>query len=43
MRVCPNGRYVLTGGNRGDIVLWKINKKISEPEEAVRDAIRLPA
>ena len=39
MKVCPNGRYVLTGGNRGDVMLWKIDKKINEPD-AIRDAVR---
>ena len=39
MKVCPNGRYVLTGGNRGDCMLWKIDKKIHEPD-AIRDAVR---
>jgi WD40 repeat protein len=24
MKVCPNGRYVLTGGSSGDISLWSI-------------------
>lgn len=24
MKVCPNGRYVLTGGNSGDISVWSI-------------------
>jgi len=22
MKLCPNGRYVLTAGNRGDVSLW---------------------
>jgi WD40 repeat protein len=26
MKVCPNGRYVLTSGNRGDVSLWSIKK-----------------
>ena len=39
MKICPNGRYVLTGGNRGDVILWKIDKKILEPD-VIRDAIR---
>jgi len=32
MKVCPNGRYVLTGGNRGDVSLWSIQKQILAPE-----------
>lgn len=39
MRICPNGRYVLTGGNLGDISLWSIRKKILAPE-AMNDAIQ---
>lgn len=42
MKVCPNGRYVLTGGNRGDISLWKLSKKILQPE-AYEDAVRTDA
>jgi hypothetical protein len=26
MKVCPNGRYVLTGGDKGDIVMWKVRR-----------------
>lgn len=26
MKVCPNGRYVLTAGNHGDVSLWSIKK-----------------
>ena len=39
MKVCPNGRYVLTGGNRGDLSLWSVKKQILRPE-AINDAIR---
>jgi WD40 repeat protein len=39
MKVCPNGRYLLTGGNRGDVSVWKIEKKIHEPD-AINDAVR---
>ena len=42
MKVCPNGRYVLTGGNRGDLTLWAIHKKISEPR-AYTEAVRADA
>ena len=38
MKVCPNGRYVLTAGNRGDVSLWKVHKQILEPE-ALKDAL----
>lgn len=27
MKMCPNGRYVLTGGNKGDICIWNIKKR----------------
>lgn len=26
MRVCPNGRYVITAGAQGDIAIWNIKK-----------------
>ena len=26
MKVCPNGRYVLTGGDKGDIIMWKVRR-----------------
>ena len=39
MKICPNGRYVLTGGNLGDVSLWAIRKKILAPE-AMNDAIQ---
>ena len=26
MKVCPNGRYILSGGNKGDVSLWAVNK-----------------
>ena len=42
MKVCPNGRYVMTGGNRGDITLWAIHKKILEPK-AYNEAVRTDA
>lgn len=41
MKVCPNGRYILTGGTKGDISLWAINKSILSPEETIKDAIKL--
>jgi len=33
MKLCPNGRYVLTGGSRGDIALWSLKKKEITAEE----------
>jgi hypothetical protein len=39
MKVCPNGRYVMTAGNRGDVCLWQINKRIHAPA-AMDDAVR---
>ena len=26
LKVCPNGRYLLTAGSRGDIALWSVNR-----------------
>jgi len=26
LKVCPNGRYILTGGDKGDICIWSISK-----------------
>ena len=26
LKVCPNGRYVMTGGDKGDIILWKVRR-----------------
>ena len=26
LKVCPNGRYLLTGGIRGDIALWSVTR-----------------
>lgn len=23
IEISPNGRYIITGGNRGDVILWK--------------------
>ena len=39
MKVCPNGKYILTAGNRGDVLLWNVNKKILTPE-VLDDAYR---
>jgi len=39
MKICPNGRYVLTAGNRGDVSLWSVSKKILGPE-VINDAIK---
>jgi WD40 repeat protein len=36
MRVCYNGRYILTGGSRGDICLWSIKKREVTPEEVAQ-------
>ena len=33
MKVCYNGKYILTGGSRGDICLWNIKKREVSPEE----------
>jgi hypothetical protein len=26
LKVCPNGRYLLTAGNRGDIAIWSVTR-----------------
>ena len=26
LKVCPNGRYLLTAGIKGDIALWSVNR-----------------
>ena len=26
MKLCPNGKYVMTGGSKGDICLWNLKK-----------------
>ena len=26
MKVCPNGRYIATGGDKGDICLWSLRR-----------------
>jgi hypothetical protein len=36
MKICPNGRYVLTGGSRGDIALWSVKKREVTPEEVAQ-------
>jgi len=25
-KICPNGRYILTGGDKGDICIWSSKK-----------------
>ena len=40
IRVCPNGRYIISGGNRGDLSLWCVKKQILQPD-AIRDAIKV--
>jgi hypothetical protein len=36
MKICPNGRYVLTGGSRGDVALWSLKKREVKPEEVAQ-------
>lgn len=36
MKVCYNGRYILTGGSGGDISLWHIKKREVSAEEAAQ-------
>ncbi len=26
MKICPNGRYIVTGGDKGDICVWNVKK-----------------
>ena len=33
MKLCPNGRYVVSGGSRGDIAVWSVKKREVTPEE----------
>ena len=32
LKICPNGRYLFTGGDKGDICIWNIKKVISNFE-----------
>lgn len=27
LRLCPNGRYVLTGGSKGDVCIWHVFRR----------------
>ena len=36
MKICPNGRYVLTGGSRGDVAIWSLKKREVTPEEVAQ-------
>lgn len=38
MKVCYNGKYILTGGSRGDVCLWQIKKREVSPEEVTQIA-----
>lgn len=40
MKLCPNGRYLLTGGNKGDVAIWKIDKRVADAE-VMRDLVKL--
>lgn len=31
MKLCPNGKYVITGGNHGDVCMWEIKKYTINP------------
>jgi WD40 repeat protein len=31
LKMCPNGRYIITGGDKGDICIWQIKKHIEIP------------
>jgi len=30
VHVCPNGRYVLTGGDKGDIIIYSVRRKVPD-------------
>ena len=38
MRVCPNGRYVLSGGDKGDIILYSVRRQPNPEAEALARA-----
>ena len=38
MRVCPNGRYVLSGGDKGDIIIYSVKRQPNPEAEALARA-----
>lgn len=34
MKLCPNGKYVMTGGSKGDVCIWNLKKIQPEFNEA---------
>ena len=36
IKVCPNGRYVISGGDKGDVILYSVRR--STPEDVQRMA-----
>ena len=30
LKVCPNGRYVLSGGDKGDVILYSVRRQTPE-------------
>ena len=26
LKICPNGKYILTGGDKGDVCIWDVKK-----------------
>ncbi len=39
MRICPNGKYLITGGNKGDVALYSLKKVEFSAEEASAAAL----
>lgn len=27
MKICPNGRYIISAGDKGDVCIWQIKRK----------------
>ena len=39
LKVCPNGRYVLSGGDKGDVIIYSIRRQTPEAvKQLARDA-----
>jgi WD40 repeat protein len=42
MKMCPNGRYVITGGNKGDVCVWNIKRREIMSHEQLMEMGLLP-
>jgi len=39
LKVCPNGRYVISGGDKGDVIVYSIQRSTPpEVQQLARDA-----